>query len=273
LAPPQLRTQLEKQLHQSIREYRHEEKHSPNCNVCPGNSSTLILDESYSKKDDGKGLILDVMKFGFTAGGHFMINKRCETLSGKWLAHRAVVVTSGYFEWIPSKPIKRPFFFFPPQNHPLKEKEEKEDEEKESKLLLLAAAYDPKEEAYVVLTQNATPDVEFIHDRMPVILGTPEEVDAWLQHGRLPVGSMNLKGRVSFYEVSPEAVNHVANKTTDCIRPLDLTSPAKKDPSEKKSTKPAAGQQGIKRFFTPTSNSDAKSPESKKPRVSGPNSQ
>lgn len=117
---------------------------------------------------------LTVMRWGFrgTAGGRVIINARGETMRQKLMfreaagSRRCLVPASGYFEW---------------------EKRGKERVkyriQTDDTVLYMAALYRMEENArlpaFTIITREAAPDIRFIHDRMPVILGR-EALGAWM---------------------------------------------------------------------------------------------
>lgn len=107
------------------------------------------------------------------------INARAETLTsrpafkGAFRERRCVVPADGFFEWVGPKGARRPIWFH----------------RADGGLLLFAGLYEswrPKpdvwERTFTIITTDANPVVEPIHDRMPVVL--PEsKVDEWIYSG------------------------------------------------------------------------------------------
>ena len=107
------------------------------------------------------------------------INARAETLSTRpafkaaFSKRRCVVPADGFFEWVGPKGARQPIWFHRPDGG----------------LLLFAGLYeswqpepDVWERTFTIITTDANPVVEPVHDRMPVIL--PEgKVDEWLYPG------------------------------------------------------------------------------------------
>ena len=104
------------------------------------------------------------------------INARAETLAsrpafkGAFGKRRCVVPADGFFEWVGPKGARQPIWFH----------------RRDGGLLLFAGLYeswqprpDEWERTFTIITTEANPVVEPIHDRMPVVL--PEGmVDEWL---------------------------------------------------------------------------------------------
>lgn len=115
------------------------------------------------------------MKWGFskfdTKG--VIINARSETALEKpmfqkpMLTRRCLIPASNYFEWqnVNEKKIKHAIY------------------DPKSKLLYMAGCYRLEQNSplpqFVILTKDAAPGIRYIHDRMPVILGS-EAQHAWL---------------------------------------------------------------------------------------------
>eukprot|EP00762_Andalucia_godoyi_P007619 ANDGO_00858.mRNA.2 Putative SOS response-associated peptidase YedK len=160
LGPPAIRKTVESQLQKNVEKWTAEQDFSPNCNICPGNKSAVVMHVS------GNEVSLATLKFGYDAGGHFMINKRSETITKKWAAaKRCAVIMEGYYEWKKDakngKEIKRPFFLFKKGG---------------TELAFAAAVCNDTEDSYLILTQDAIPEFAHIHDRMPMILSTAQDV-------------------------------------------------------------------------------------------------
>lgn len=102
------------------------------------------------------------MRWGFShpTQKRLVINARSETaprsrMFGESLRHRrCVICASGYYEW--EKPSRRKMLFTMP----------------DQTLLCMAGFYHEEADGphFVIMTRPALPELEFIHDRMPVIL-------------------------------------------------------------------------------------------------------
>jgi len=115
------------------------------------------------------------MKWGFEMSGRSVINARSETALEKpmfrtaMLERRCLIVASGYYEWKsePTGPKSKYEFSVPGQS-----------------LMYLAGCYRTEKDlavpAFVILTRDAIPAFEAIHNRMPVVLDQAD-ADEWLQ--------------------------------------------------------------------------------------------
>lgn len=119
---------------------------------------------------------IQLMKWGFAKydGKGQIINARSETALEKpmfrkgMLEHRCLVPASNYFEWqkAGTKKIKHAFRL------------------PDSPVLYMAGIYRMEKDSplptFIILTRDASPAVEPIHDRMPVIIPRPL-MQSWLQ--------------------------------------------------------------------------------------------
>lgn len=120
--------------------------------------------------------------------------------------------------------------------------------------------------SYSVITVNASPNLQDIHDRMPAILDGEEEVRRWLDFGKVKsldaIKLLQSKDMLTFHPVS-SLVNNTRNNSPECLQPVDLGS--------KKEPKPSASSKMMKSWLTSGSPSKRKEPntsESKEERES-----
>lgn len=114
-----------------------------------------------------------VMKWGFSQkDGKLLINARSETAQEKQMfrelvrCRRALIPASGYFEWEKNGKTKTKYALSTEEN-----------------MLFLAGLHRPnadtKNHEFVILTKDAAPGIQFIHNRMPVAFSV-KEAPAWL---------------------------------------------------------------------------------------------
>lgn len=122
---------------------------------------------------------------------------------------RCLIPASGFYEWDKSSKPKQPYYFHLP-NH---------------ELLAFAGLWDEKISkdghsifSCVLLTRQATPDIQAVHDRMPVIL-YPSYYEMWLNSPDISLDNLNESPSLSFYPVS-SAVNSARIDDPHLIRPL-----------------------------------------------------
>lgn len=158
--------------------------------------------------------------------GFNMINCRSDTMESKNTfavplkkGKRCVVLLDGYYEWQEKNDItgrKQPFFVTPEPT-----------ENKKNKLLTVAGIFDtwkPKEEeallySYTIITVDAHEKIKWLHNRMPAVLKSDEDIYNWLENGELSLIKPN--DAVKCHPVS-DTVNSVGNKGEDCIKQIEL---------------------------------------------------
>lgn len=184
---------------------------------------------------------------------------------------RCVILADGFYEWRRQEKDKQPFFIYFPQsqdavakkdtedqnvpsvsnNVPEEDKLSNEDREAEEewtgwRLLTMAGLFDSWTPpgggeplyTYTVITVNASPNLESIHNRMPAILDGEEEVRKWLDFGEIKsldaLKLLQSKNILTFHPVS-SLVNNSRNNSAECLQPVDLNS--KKEPEPTASSK------------------------------------
>lgn len=152
------------------------------------------------------------------SGKYATFNARVETLDSKpafkhaWKrAQRCVVPALGYYEWLNTPQGKQPYFVRSGSGEPL----------------FFAGLYEPARSPGIpasctVITRPATPAVQSLHPRMPLMMeagalrhwfheaiGNPPVLESWPEPPRL-----------DFYPVS-RRVNNARNQGSDLISPVD----------------------------------------------------
>jgi len=115
----------------------------------------------------------------FKEGGRLLINARSETASEKvtfkdsLFKHRCLVPASWYYEWEGQKGNKTKYAIRP----------------KDGQTFFMAGIYRIEEDkelpVFTILTRDAVESINFIHDRMPVIIPQDKWKD-WLNIGKNP---------------------------------------------------------------------------------------
>ncbi|XP_078104021.1 abasic site processing protein HMCES [Sander vitreus] len=208
---------------------------------------------------------------------------------------RCVILADGFYEWRRKEKDKQPFFIYFPQaqgtshekteDHPTTPAVNKENSEtvcppEEAshdlteggeapgewtgwKLLTMAGLFDcwtppgggEPLYTYSVITVNASPSLESIHDRMPAILDGEEEVRRWLDFGDVKsldaLKLLQSKNTLTFHPVS-SLVNNSRNNSPECLQPVDLKS--------KKEPKPTASSKMMMSWLTSSTPSKRKEP-------------
>ncbi|KAM9758583.1 abasic site processing protein HMCES [Menidia menidia] len=199
---------------------------------------------------------------------------------------RCVILADGFYEWQKAEKGKQPFFiFFPQTKSSCQEKGEDQDEtvspaginetseEGEApaewdgwRLLTMAGVFDcwtPPDGgeplySYSVITVDASPNLQSIHNRMPAILDGEEEVKKWLDFGEVKsldaLKLLQSKDILSFHPVS-SIVNNSRNNSPECLQAVDLGS--------KKVPKPTASSKAMMSWLSSSSPSKRKEPDTR----------
>ncbi|XP_061076942.1 abasic site processing protein HMCES isoform X2 [Conger conger] len=185
---------------------------------------------------------------------------------------RCVILADGFYEW-KRENGKQPFFIYFPQSQGqgplgategsvlgascqdsenLESKEESSAQGEEDsdwtgwRLLTIAGLFDRWKPpgggealyTYTVITVNASPNLQSIHDRMPAVLDGEEEVRRWLDFGEVrSLDALKLlqpKDTLTFHPVS-SFVNNSRNNSPECLQPLEPGN--KKEPCPSASSK------------------------------------
>mmetsp|Transcript_15328 Transcript_15328/g.30024 ORF Transcript_15328/g.30024 Transcript_15328/m.30024 type:complete len:438 (+) Transcript_15328:33-1346(+) len=222
----------------------------------PDDSAAAPDSKSHSTREN----VLDFMKWGLVPsytkspkdGGmpktqFNLINARSEglTKSGAFRrllkSRRCVAVVDGFYEWekLQGGKKKQPYFIHTGQKPKvapgsLDPNGIDTQDSKGPDLLRLAALYDVWHSdtgevvhSVTILTTAATQKFARIHDRMPVVLATPERVEKWLDcestrfEDCIPLLSPYKENGLSWYKVS-EYVGNIRNKKAECMEPLEV---------------------------------------------------
>ncbi|GAA3646602.1 SOS response-associated peptidase [Microbacterium marinilacus] len=208
---------------------------APSFNVAPTDSVAIVLD---SAKTEPPTRRLEPARWGLvpswakdTSIGARAINARSEEVEQKkmfqnaLMKRRAIVPSSGYYEWRQDGTEKVPHFIHPAED---------------GAPLLFAGLYewwkDPSKAAddparwvlsFTILTRDAIGPLGSIHDRMPVFLDA-DHADAWLDPTvDYPLDVLDaavdaapyVAETLAFHAVS-KAVGNVRNDSPDLIEPL-----------------------------------------------------
>ena len=204
----------------AIQEWEDPDNYLPNYNIAPTQTSPILIDAGIRRVKPMRWGLIPSWSKDMSFGAR-MINARAETIQEKPSFRnllpngRCIVITDGYYEWRKTGTGKQPYYI----HHP------------EGRLLPMAGLWDrwinengKSVFSYTVITTTPRPDLAFIHDRMPVILGC-DNIDTWLQTKANPVENMLSLLRpfdrgLETYPVS-RLVNSPANNSPDCIQHLD----------------------------------------------------
>jgi putative SOS response-associated peptidase YedK len=191
----------------------------PHYNVAPSQSILAVRNDEENHRE------LTYLRWGFIPRwqkkeeiGTRWINVRAETASQKPLfryafrRHRCLIVASSFFEWRNKQPYLIHCDDFP--------------------VCGMAGLWEHWEEkgngscidSAVIMTQEATPPLDFLHNRMPLIIH-PEHFGHWLDRENQDIEALEKEITSqpsmawSFYPVNPR-VNSARNDEPLCIAPL-----------------------------------------------------
>lgn len=197
---------------------------TPRYNIAPSQQVAAIREEA-----DGRQLVL--LHWGlipFWANdpkiGYKMINARAETahqspaFRAAFRGRHCLVPANGFFEWDKRGGTRQPWYIQRADGNPMVFAGLWEHwEEKGGKTVI---------ESCTILTTTASPDIEHLHDRMPVILESGE-FDPWLdpeEHNVERLRTLLHPAREGLLILQPvsDYVNKPAYDGPDCIRPVTL---------------------------------------------------
>ncbi|XP_041358101.1 abasic site processing protein HMCES-like isoform X2 [Gigantopelta aegis] len=267
------------------------QQYYPSHNIAPGSHTPVLISSQHypSELSEMTARVVQPMKWGLTPSWHKgdpmkmeyeTTNCRAEGMLTKKTyrapldkGRRCVVLADGFFEWKRDQKVKQPYFIsFSKDSASTVKKEDivvkHEDDElkhnvedSDKRLLTMAGVFDiwkPPDGgapifSYSVITVKSSPAMSWIHDRMPAILTTDEEIEDWLNFSTVPLVKASKLIRpvecVSMYPVST-IVNNSRNKSPDCTKPIDL----------QKSTKTASSN-FMMNWLKPKTKSDVKTDE------------
>jgi putative SOS response-associated peptidase YedK len=206
------------------------EPEGPFWNVGPTNRLFGLAPPRASDRGDAK-LVLDAYRWGLIppwskdkSQGNRLFNARAETLTARpafrkaFRDRRLVVVVDGFYEWRrDSTRVRQPFYFHRGDGFPM------------AFAGLWEIWKDPETDSWLrsctIITTESGPDLQGIHDRMPVILEQPE-VGGWLEADARGESELMAflrpapAGTLIRYRVDAR-VGNVRNDSPDLLRPLD----------------------------------------------------
>ncbi|KAL5794591.1 hypothetical protein ACOSP7_003185 [Xanthoceras sorbifolium] len=204
------------------------DRYRPSYNIAPGSNLPVVRRADGS---DGDGFLLHSMKWGLipkftkkTEKPDFykMFNARSESITEKVSfrrllpKNRCLVAVEGFYEWKKDGSKKQPYYIHFKDGRPL----------------VFAALYDSWESSegeilytFTILTTSSSSALQWLHDRMPVILGNKESTDTWLKGSSSSKFDMMLKpyegSDLVWYPVTP-AMGKPTVDGPECIKEIQL---------------------------------------------------
>ncbi|KAL6563496.1 hypothetical protein OROGR_002455 [Orobanche gracilis] len=200
------------------------DRYRPSYNVAPGFNVPVVRPDD---EGDSNGVVLHCMKWGLVPSftkktekiDHFkMFNARSESIREKASfrrllpKNRCLVSVEGFYEWKKDGSRKQPYYIHFNDGHPL----------------VFAALYDSWKNSegeilytFTIITTSSSSSLEWLHDRMPVILGNKESTDCWLNDSSLTNLDKILKpyeeNDLAWYPVT-SAVGKLSFDGPECIK-------------------------------------------------------
>ncbi|KAG7309201.1 hypothetical protein JYU34_005127 [Plutella xylostella] len=247
--------------------------YSPSHNIAPTDVTPVLVSSSQFRSDSENERILKPMMWGIIPPWHTgdykkhnlsTNNCRLENIKSSKLygpalqkGGRCVVVMEGFYEWQTtdkSSKTKQPYYIYTPQKDSTKMDDPETwstDYDEETgwegiNLLYVAAIYSVwKHEdviiySYSVITMDSNSTLDWLHHRMPAVLDTPEQIEAWLDvdnvNPDLALTYLKPVKMLCWHPVST-AVNNSRYKSEDCNNRVTVT-------------KPKSAQKSLTAFFT-----------------------
>ncbi|KAL0020070.1 hypothetical protein WJX79_002941 [Trebouxia sp. C0005] len=163
--------------------WKDKENYTPSHNVAPGHNTPVV------KRDKQQELEVHTMKWGLVPSftktactekpDHFrMFNARSETVAEKSVfsrllaRQRCVVLFNGFYEWKKEGSRKQPFYVNMGEGNAMRMAGLFD--------VWSGGADDAPLYTYTIMTTDSSRRIQWLHDRMPVILTSDEQVAAWL---------------------------------------------------------------------------------------------
>ncbi|XP_022758778.1 uncharacterized protein LOC111305469 [Durio zibethinus] len=222
------------------------DRYRPSYNVGPGMNLPVVRRDDGSNSD---GVVLHCMKWGlipsFTKKTdkpdfYKMFNARSESVREKASFRRllpksrCLVAVEGFYEWKKDGSKKQPYYIYFKDGRPL----------------VFAALYDSWENSegeklytFTILTTSSSSALQWLHDRMPVILGDKGSTDTWLNASKFdtllkPYENPDLV----CYPVTP-AIGKLSFEGPECVKEVPLKTQEKNSISKFFSTREVKKEQ------------------------------
>lgn len=233
----------------------------PSYNVSPGAYLPVGAVRARAPGGEGDGgggaedrvPVIQCMKWGlvpsFTGKNekldHFrMFNARSESIKEKASfrrlipKNRCLVAVEGFFEWKKDGSRKQPYYIYFRDQRPL----------------VFAALFDTwinsegeSLHTFTILTTRSSTSLKWLHDRMPVILGDKDSVNAWLHNASVKLEEITVPyegADLVWYPVTT-AMGKISFNGPECIKEIQIR-PSEKPISEFFAKKSAAHGQSVK---------------------------
>ncbi|GBP38894.1 Embryonic stem cell-specific 5-hydroxymethylcytosine-binding protein [Eumeta japonica] len=237
-----------------IDEHNGGKEYTPSYNIAPTDVTPVIISASRFTEDNTNRIIKPMMwgiippwhkgdhrNHGLSTNNCRIENIKSSKLYGPALREggRCVIVVEGFYEWQTTKPtkIKQPYYIYAQQDLDVDNPETwNYDFDEDSgwrgiKLLSLAGIYsvwknsDVTIYCYSVITMDSNSTMNWLHHRMPAILESQEQVEAWLDiknvNPEMALSYLRPVTILAWHPVSTD-VNNSKNKSTSCNKRIKL---------------------------------------------------
>lgn len=216
-------------------------QYTPSYNIAPNTQYPVI-----HKKLDSTDVVMETMKWGVSSKSIFhaddeilLINARDDTVlkpgsiwSEMMMERRCVVFCQGFYEWQKGGAISGQAYSFKRIAHFVgmsKSGKGRRTVDGQSRQLMPMAAFwtqqkGSDQKAFTIVTTQSNKQLEFLHDRMPIILPDKHAISEWLGITRCDNVSKLLRPyqeMLDCYKVPPE-VGSVGTSNENFIYPLCL---------------------------------------------------
>ncbi|CAK1545697.1 unnamed protein product [Leptosia nina] len=237
-------------------EHNNGKEYTPSCNIAPTDVTPVMISSSKYNNYARTRRVLKPMMWGIIPPWHkgdyknhnlstnncLIENVRHSKLYNPILMSggRCIIIAEGFYEWQTTKQTKskQPYYIYMKQdsnkisNHETWSNDfSKEEGWKGIKLLHMAGLYHAWHEnniviySYSVITMESNKTLSWLHHRMPAILDSEEQIDAWLDIDNVNVDmALAYLKPIKILEWHPVStlVNNARNKSADCNKKIRL---------------------------------------------------
>ncbi|XP_053615719.1 abasic site processing protein HMCES isoform X2 [Plodia interpunctella] len=242
-----------------LSEHNDGKEYVPSHNIAPTDVTPVLVSSSKFRNASKTERVLKPMMWGIIPPWHkgdynthnlSTNNCRLESIKSSKLyfpilrgGGRCIIVVEGFYEWKTSEKSqkgKQPYYIYAPQDGEVKVDDPRtcKNEFNEIngwngvRLLLMAGLYniwqneDVTIYSYSVITMDSNSTLDWLHHRMPAILDTQEQIEAWLNIDSVPpdmaLSFLKPTKVLSWHPVST-LVNNSRNKSTECNKRVEET--------------------------------------------------
>ncbi|XP_068619519.1 abasic site processing protein HMCES [Battus philenor] len=239
-----------------LHEHNDGKEYIPSYNIAPTDVTPILISSSNYKSVENARVIKPMMwgiippwhKGDYRSNDLNTINCRIENIRTSKLYNpilmnggRCVIIVEGYYEWQTAikRKVKQPFYIYKPQDEHVKIDDpdtwnnsyDSQNGWTGVKLLYLAGLYNIWQDkgtimySYSIITMDSNDTLNWLHHRMPAILDTEFEIEAWLDVDNvdpyIALSYLTPSTLLSWHQVST-SVNNTRYKSDDCNKRVSL---------------------------------------------------